>query len=142
MNTHRRRLIVDIVTATHRITRIAAQASGNPTPVTVWRILYLLEAEGAQRIGAIASALRVTQPGITKLATTLEEQSLVTRSDDPDDARATVLAITDEGSQALGDWKVELGEALSPMFARLSDEDWNHLERAAQILATIDGGDR
>lgn len=142
MDTPRRRLIVDIVTATSRITRIAAQASGNPTPVTVWRILSLLEAEGAQRIGEIASALRVTQPGITKLAATLEEQSLVTRSDDPDDARATVLAITHEGSQALGDWKVELGEALSPMFARLSDEDWNHLERAARILATIDGGDR
>lgn len=142
MDTQRRRLIVDIVSATNRITRIAAQASGNPTPATVWRVLSLLETEGAQRIGEIASSLRVTQPAITKLTPVLEEQSLVTREDDPADARATVLTITAEGSQALSDWKVELGAALSPMFASLGEDDWHHLERAAQILARIDGGDR
>ena len=94
----------------------------------------MLEADGPQRVGELAAALRISQPAITQFVPTLEEQRLVTRAADPSDARATVLAITDQGREALADWKAELGGALAPLFANLGDDDWAAITRTAQIF--------
>lgn len=134
MDSSQRRLLVDIVSVSNRLTRIAAQASGNATPASQWRILSVLEGEGAQRVGELAAALRISQPAITQYVPLLEEQRLVRRETDPHDARAIVLTITPEGSQALADWKSELGGALSPLFVDLDSDDWATLERALAIL--------
>jgi len=137
MDKSQRRLLVDLISATTRLTRLAAVASGNATPASQWRILGVLEQEGPQRIGAIATSLRISQPAITQFAPSLEEQRLVARSADPEDARATILAITDEGRQALSDWKAELGGAMAPLFAELSDDDWAALARTVEILGAV-----
>ena len=134
MDKSQRRLIVDLISATSRLTRLAAVASGNTTPASQWRILGVLESDGPLRIGEIATALRISQPAITQYAPTLEEQHLVTRAADPHDARATVLTITDEGSQALADWRAELAGAVAPLLSDLSDDDWAAIARTVEIL--------
>lgn len=135
MDSSQRRLLVDLISSINRLTRIAAAASGNAAPSSQWRVLAVLEADGPQRIGEIATALRISQPAITQYVPVLEEDGLLTRASDPTDARATVLTITDQGRVALGDWRLELGSALAPMFADLGEEDWAALERTAQLLA-------
>jgi len=134
MDKTQRRLLVDLISATNRLTRLAAVASGNTTPASQWRVLGVLEQDGPQRIGEIAASLRISQPAITQFAPTLEEQRLVTRAQDPHDARATILTITDEGRQALADWKAELGGALAPLFAELTEADWAAVTRTVKIL--------
>jgi DNA-binding MarR family transcriptional regulator len=134
MDSSQRRLIVDLISATSRLTRIAAVASGNTTPASQWRILGVLESEGPLRIGEIAAALRISQPAITQYAPTLEEQRLVSRAADPHDARATVLTITREGRQALADWRAELAGAVAPLLSDLSDDDWAAISRTVEIL--------
>jgi DNA-binding MarR family transcriptional regulator len=134
MDSSQRRLIVDLISATSRLTRIAAVASGNTTPASQWRILGVLESEGPLRIGEIAAALRISQPAITQYAPTLEEQRLVSRAADPHDARATVLTITREGRQALADWRAELAGAVAPLLSDLSDDDWAAISRTLEIL--------
>jgi DNA-binding MarR family transcriptional regulator len=126
---------MELISSTNRLTRIAAKASGNTTPASQWRILSVLEADGPQRIGEVAAELRISQPAITQFVPALEAQGLLTRTSDPEDARATVLAITAGGSEALADWKVELGGAIAPLFSGLSQDDWRALERTAQLLA-------
>ena len=56
------------------------------------------------------------------------------RVHDPHDARATVLTITDEGSQALADWRAELAGAVAPLLSDLSDDDWAAIARTVEIL--------
>ncbi|WP_159449224.1 MarR family winged helix-turn-helix transcriptional regulator [Demequina sp. NBRC 110055] len=135
---NRRQLIVDLVSQTQRLTRLAAQATGNATPASAWRLLAILETEGPQRVGALASAVRVSQPALTQLATHLVEQGLVAKGSDPTDARAAVLTLTDEGVTAIADWRAEIGGALSPYFASLTDEDWSHLAATVSLLSSLD----
>ena len=138
MNKSQRRLIVDLISATGRLTRVAARASGNTTPASQWRILGVLDTDGPQRIGELAAALRISQPAITQFVPTLEEQGLAARTSDPNDARATVLTITNEGREALEDWKAELGGAIAPFFAHLTHDDWTALERVVDILGAVE----
>jgi DNA-binding MarR family transcriptional regulator len=124
-----------IVVAAHALVRIAAVESHNDAPAAQWRTLSLLRSEGPLRLGALAAASRVTQPGMTRLVGQLADAGLVTRDSDPDDSRATVVTATDTGIRALDAWLVQLGDALEPRFADLDDADWAALNRVADILA-------
>jgi DNA-binding MarR family transcriptional regulator len=123
-----------IVTAAHALTRVAALSTHNDAPAAQWRALTILQKEGAQRVGDLARTSRATQPGMTRLVGQMAEQGLVTRSTDPDDSRATIVTLTTAGADALDRWREQLGAALEPMFANLSDQEWSTLEHAARIL--------
>jgi len=126
--------IAEIVTAAHTLTRLAALETKNDAPATQWRALSVLDAEGPMRLGELARASRATQPGMTRLVGQLAEAGLVTREHDPADSRATVIGIADHGRESLAAWRIELRDALAPLFADLSDEEWAVLSRAAGIL--------
>ncbi|MDR6865851.1 DNA-binding MarR family transcriptional regulator [Microbacterium resistens] len=128
--------IQSIVFSAHALTRIAAHTTGNETPAAQWRALSLLASDGPLRIGELARASRTTQPGMTRLIGQLEQEGLVRRSSDPEDSRATVVSVTDDGRAAILAWRHELQQALEPRFADLSPDDWAILARAAEILRT------
>ncbi|MEV4667120.1 MarR family winged helix-turn-helix transcriptional regulator [Microbacterium sp. LWO12-1.2] len=129
-------VIPSIVLSAYALARIAAQDAGNEAPAAQWRVLSLLDQQGPQRVGALASAARTTQPGMTRLIGVLERESLVLRSPDRADSRAIVVAITVGGSAALRAWRAEFRDTLAPRFAGVTDEEWRVLTRAAEILAT------
>lgn len=122
--------------AAHTLTRIAALQTRNDAPAAQWRALSILQNHGPLRLGALAAASRTTQPGMTRLAGQLAGHGLVTRRADPADSRATVVAITEAGATALASWRVQLRDALEPLFADLGDDDWAALSRVAEILAS------
>lgn len=124
-----------IVVAASALTRIAAIETRNEAPAAQWRTLSILRNDGPLRLGALATASRVTQPGMTRLVGQLADAGLVTRTADADDSRATVVAVTDDGLRALDAWLVQLRDALTPKFADLDEDDWNALARAAEILS-------
>ena len=126
--------ITAIVLAAHALARIAAQDAGNDAPSAQWRALSILNQRGGMRLGALASAARTTQPGMTRLIGVLEHAGLVERTADPGDSRATVVHATDDGIRALDEWRTELGSTLAPRFEHLSDDDWRAIERTAAIL--------
>ncbi|WP_029263589.1 MULTISPECIES: MarR family winged helix-turn-helix transcriptional regulator [unclassified Microbacterium] len=128
-------VIASLVLSGYALGRIAAQDAGNDAPAAQWRVLSLLEQEGARRVGELAAAARTTQPGMTRLLGLLEREGLVLRSPDPDDSRAIVVDITPQGTAAVATWRAEFREILAPRFAALNDGDWSALTRAAEILA-------
>ncbi|MDF2506935.1 MAG: hypothetical protein K0Q52_794 [Microbacterium sp.] len=128
-------VIPSLVLSSYALGRIAAQDAGNDAPAAQWRVLSLLEQEGARRVGELAAAARTTQPGMTRLIGMLERDDLVLRSPDPNDSRATIVDITSEGSAAVAAWRAEFRATLAPRFAALNDDDWSALTRAAEILA-------
>jgi DNA-binding MarR family transcriptional regulator len=124
-----------IVVAAHALTRIAAIETRNEAPAAQWRTLSILRTEGALRLGELAAASRVTQPGMTRLVGQLADAGLVTRSVDPLDSRATVIEVTDAGRRSLDTWLVQLRDALEPRFSDLDDAGWDALARVADILS-------
>ena len=130
-----RPLVEKLIVEANRLTRVAAQATGSTTPAAIWRTLSILSSDGSMRIGELALASRVTQPTMTKLVQNLAEEELIYRIADVADSRAWLIAITAKGSKALDDWRTELGRALEPMFADLTNDENRTLERALDIIS-------
>lgn len=124
-----------LIVSVNRLIRAAAQATGNPTSAAVWRTLGILETEQPLRLGELAAASRVAQPTMTRLVTSMLADGLVSRSVDPDDSRGQRIELTDAGRARLTTWRATITETVGPVFADLSDDDWDVLQSAAAIVA-------
>jgi len=127
--------LTNLVIRAHRIGRVVAREAGSTTPAAQWRALSTLEEEGPLRIGELAAACRVTQPGMTRLVAQMVEHGLVARRHDPVDERAVRLEVTDAGRAAHAAWIATIRETLAPWFADLSEEERAAIETAAAVLA-------
>ena len=136
MNNKTSELLAHLIVTAHRLTRLAAQATGNSTPSAVWHTLSVLSTDGPLRIGELAGAARVSQPSMTKVVHQLSADKLVLRVADTDDSRASQIGITPAGSAALADWRAQLAATLEPRFSSLSASDQATLERAVEILSS------
>jgi DNA-binding MarR family transcriptional regulator len=94
----------------------------------------VLEQDGGMRIGDLARATRTSQPGMTRLLPSLVDAGYVARVVDSDDARASFVRITRDGSDALRAWKDRISAALGPRFADLTPLEWRTLANAAALL--------
>src|SRR4051812_25101766 len=116
----RNTILEALFVANHRLTRLAARSTGNTTSSAAWSTLSVLTTEGPMRIGELARAARISQPGMTKLLQGLVEDEWVRRIADTDDSRAWLIAIAPKGERALSQWRTELGEALAHTFHDLT----------------------
>jgi DNA-binding MarR family transcriptional regulator len=124
-----------LLVANHRLTRIAAQSTGSSVSSATWSTLSVLATDGPYRIGDLARAARISQPGMTKLLQNLVEDEWVYRIADVEDSRAWLIAITEKGLTALAGWRAELASAMEIVFADLPQADWAVLERASRIMS-------
>ena len=135
MNGDRRATLEALLVASSRLNRLAAQGTGSSaTPSAVWRTLGILETDGPMRVGELASASRVTQPGMTRLLSQMTEDGLVTRVADTADSRAWRIRLTPAGAAALRAYRADIGAVLEPHFRDLDDADWRTLERATELM--------
>lgn len=137
--TQRETALIEFLQASHRLIRMAARATGDTTPSLVRQILALLDHEGSLRVGEIAALLRVRQPAVTQTLAPMTQAGLVTRHADPTDARATIIALAPAGLRTAVAWRHTLAETLSPLFAGLTDEDWDHFVAASRVITDIVG---
>jgi DNA-binding MarR family transcriptional regulator len=126
--------LLRLIIGAHALTRIASLETRNEAPAAQWRTLSLLRDYGPQRLGDLARISRVSQPGMTRLASQMVDAGLLARASDPTDSRVSVLSITEQGSVALLEWHRVLRAALAPHFAGIADDDRAALHRAADIL--------
>ncbi len=124
-----------LVVSANRLIRIAAQATGTSRPSAIWRTLGILENDGPMRVGELATASRVTQPGMTRILATMVEEELVSRIADVEDSRAWLIRITQKGRQQLNAYRKQIGDTLEPLFRDLDDTEWQTLVRATALIA-------
>jgi DNA-binding MarR family transcriptional regulator len=127
-------ILGDLVSVTHRLTRLAAQATGDSTSPATWRTLSVLTSFGPMRLGELAKHSRVSQPTMTKIIANLNEVEWIKRIADTTDARAWQIAIAPKGQRALADWRDRLGSALEPLFVELDPDDVAVLQRTVDLL--------
>jgi DNA-binding MarR family transcriptional regulator len=108
-------------------------------------LLFISRARrGGMRVGDLAQALRVTVGGTSKLIDRIERAGLIARGPDPDDRRASRVALTTAGKRklnaALKTYEAEVGSILGGV---LSPEEQRQLsDYVSRLLTSIDHGER
>ncbi len=91
--------------------------------------------EGPIRLTALAAKEGVSQPSMTQLMQRLERADLVARVSDPDDGRACLIGITEQGQALLDNRRRTRRERLHELLATLTPEE----ERALALAASVAG---
>lgn len=129
-----RDLLVDLVSNAHRFTRLASTLATDDRPRSWMRALSLLEEQGPLRVSAFARLDSSSQPSATALLQKLGQEGFVERQPDPDDSRAVLVGITDDGREWLAESRRGLADVLTPHFAHLAPQQ---LARLAEGLGEL-----
>jgi DNA-binding MarR family transcriptional regulator len=104
---------------------------------TAASVLARLNGEGPQRVTVLALSEHVAQPSMSLLLQRLVSRGFVERRHDPEDRRASRIAITDAGRQVMTDRAEARSRWLRDRLARLDDTDRGVLRRAVELLDTL-----
>jgi DNA-binding MarR family transcriptional regulator len=124
----------DLLAVVARINRLANQRIELPLPFAQARLLSTIEDQGQTRISDLAALDHCSQPTMTTQVRRLEDAGLVTRAEDPGDARAVLIAITEEGRQILSRVRADRSAAINPYLEHLDDAERTALVDAIRVL--------
>lgn len=100
------------------------------------RALGVLARHGMLRLSALAEHLRIAPRSATEVVDDLQARGLVERRPDPGDRRATLVALTGEGSRIGAAIRAARRAEAERLFADLDEADRDQL---ARILRTLGG---
>jgi DNA-binding MarR family transcriptional regulator len=98
------------------------------------RALRVLMRHGAMRLSELSDHLHIAARSTTEVIDALETRDLVERRPDPDDRRATLVALTEHGTSVLDAIRAARGTETERAFGRLSQTDRAHLARILRKL--------
>ncbi len=104
------------------------------------RLLRAVARAGApQRQSVLADALGVVPRSITSVVDDVEAAGLVERAADPTDRRATLVGLTDRGTEVLASADRERRRRADDMLGRLAPTERDELLRLLRVLVSDDG---
>jgi DNA-binding MarR family transcriptional regulator len=107
--------------------------------ITQLRSLFLIANKGRTNFRKLAEALGVTPSNVTGIADRLEEQGLVSRTQNPEDRRETTLQATDKGEALVSNLKEAGMKQMTRILSLLSVGDLSSLIRG--LSAFIEAAD-
>lgn len=131
------RLSVDLVVSAARFTRAAAHSSGATEAQAVWRALSILDEHGPMRVGDFAVIDRCSQPTATTMLQRLEQSGAVQRVPDPSDGRATLLSLSERGTDRLNALRIDVANGLRERMSNLSAEQREQARAAVEVLGAL-----
>jgi DNA-binding MarR family transcriptional regulator len=103
-----------------------------------WRaVLATLACDGPTRLTTLASSSGVSQPAMTQLVGRMEREGLVVRLIDPEDARATLVEITEEGQALRAELTQSQHERLAELLDTLSTDEEVTLGLAMRVASPL-----
>jgi DNA-binding MarR family transcriptional regulator len=127
----------DLLSVVARINRLANQRVRLDLPFAQARLLAAIEDQGSARISDLAALDHCSQPTMTTQVRRLEDAGLVSRTNDPADARAVLISITPEGVQTLAHVRAVRGAVLDPYLERLDSADRQTLADAVRVMRQL-----
>jgi DNA-binding MarR family transcriptional regulator len=124
-------MVVAMMTAARRLKPRHARLD----PASVW-VLHYVEAHGPLRVSELAKCMELDSSTVSRHIRHLEENGHLSRSDDPDDRRASRVGLTEQGRTVLdesiraragvvdaatADWSEADREALTTLMTRLAE---------------------
>jgi DNA-binding MarR family transcriptional regulator len=126
------RVVVSMMTVARRL---KPRQAGSPLdPASVW-VLHYVDAQAPLRVSELAKCMDLDSSTVSRHIRHLEENGYLSRTDDPDDRRATRIGLTDRGRAVLeesmraraavidaatADWSEADRQALSTLMTRLA----------------------
>ena len=107
----------ELVTYAARLVRVVRRSAATDSTAAL-RLLSQLDELGAVTITELARADRSTQPTISAGIRNLEERGWVSRVSNPDDARSTLLELSDSGRAELLAARRRHGDVVDDLAAR------------------------
>ncbi len=104
------------------------------------RALRALRRHGTMRLSELSDHLHIAPRSTTEVVDALEARDLVRRRADPGDRRATLVEVTEHGTDVLAAIRDTRGTEAGRVFGRLSPPDRAELARILALLR--DPGDR
>jgi DNA-binding MarR family transcriptional regulator len=101
--------------------------------------LATVEKCGPLRLAELAAIETVSAPSITRIVADLEARGLVVRATDPLDGRASLIAVTVKGSEAVAEAKAARSEATSELLDVLEAADLASVAAALPALESMVG---
>lgn len=120
-----------------RFVRTANRQAGMRYSLVAMRVLSNLQYEGDLRVGELAGREGVSQPTMTTTVNRLERDGLVTRQQDPSDARAAIVRLTPSGATELESFRTRAAAVVRPALADLGDSDIATLTRAVELFELL-----
>lgn len=124
----------DLVTYAARLVRAVRQQLPQGTGA---RILSILDQHGALSVTALAGIDRCSQPTMSVAVRQLEEQGQVSRVAHPDDARSTLVHLTDGGRAELARVREANGRMVAERLAGSTEHTTEDLRAAVALLRDL-----
>ncbi|AXT85804.1 hypothetical protein C6I20_11795 [Aeromicrobium sp. A1-2] len=104
--------------------RFRTRADGDDVDPSQAALLYKLKYHGAMRLGDIAEAMKLDASTVSRHVQQLGDRGLIQRQPDPQDGRASIIALTADGLVSL---KKTIDQRRSFISASLSE--WSDVDR-------------
>jgi DNA-binding MarR family transcriptional regulator len=132
------RLRLAVVRTSRRLRQqaLGAEGRGELSP-TLSAALATVDIHGPLTPSELAERERVKRPTATRTVARLEELGLVSRTPDPSDGRAYLVATTAEGRALMKRLRTRKNAYLANRISGLDDSELETLGRAAEILERL-----
>jgi DNA-binding MarR family transcriptional regulator len=117
-----------------RMARRLRQEAGTELGPSQVAALATIERHGPLSPSELAELERIKRPTATRILGHLEEAALVERIRDPEDGRGSIVSVTTAGRIHLKRLRARKTAYLATRLDRLSPEDRQTIERAAELL--------
>ncbi len=124
----------ELLRSAARLSRWASRNASFDVPFAQARLLALIDELGPSRVSVLAAADHSSQPTITTQLHKIEAAGWVCRALDPDDARASVVSLTNGGHLALAEVRQARLTALTPAIDRLDDTGRDRMRVAVDVI--------
>jgi DNA-binding MarR family transcriptional regulator len=124
-------VLVGLWAVVRRLKAAAASAGGDPAAL---HIVHMVREHGPLRLTALAECALLDASTVSRHVRSLEASGHLARTDDPDDRRASRIAVTDSGEALLREALAERGRVLDAALAGWPPQD---REALAALLARL-----
>ena len=128
----------DLLRSAARLSRWATRHAGLELPWAQARVLSLVEELGPARITALAAADDTSQPTMTTQVQRLEAEGWVSRTPDPADGRASLVALSPAGVEVLAGARRARAHTLEPVLAGLGADPERMRDAVALLVELVD----
>lgn len=123
------------------VEQFAAEGMWEEASMSEYDVLYTLRKHGKpMRIREILGGVMLSQPALSRLLDRLERRGLITCATDPDDARAVLVQLTDEGLRIQRKTGKAHANSVTKALSCLDEQEKAELHRLCQKL--LDANDK
>lgn len=112
--------------------------AGTPVNEQKWRVLRVLEEGGAQDQNTIAQKACLLLPSLTRILRAMEEDALVSRTEDPNDRRRSIVQIEAAGRAILQERGEQAAALVTDLRAQYGDAKFEQLLDLLEDLQAVE----